>query len=347
MAIQIQAEAHELLPTKPKSKSDGRNDRRPQLSNEKRGGHGGVDSFATHDDKTSAESCPLGDEKHTVPKCENFTKMNPDDRAETAKEVNLCFSCLKSGHRSRECPSSRACGIDNYKKKHHRLLHLSKRVYGNQDSSQHVGVTQHTRRNCQVLLQVVPVILRGPAKNLGSTCSLIQNSIANELGLDGPQERMTLNGIQQRNSILSRKVSFKVNPSCDPGERWSVDQARTIEKLNLPKMTVNMSKEKKRWPHLADLDFPLIDGSRVTVLLGAADVFDLIVPLEILTGPKCTPRAVRTALGWTVTSHICLGPRTLSQTTLCRLTFPRLTKTFESKCKVGGKPNRLVASLPR
>ena len=117
MAIQIQAEAHELLPTKPKSKSDGRNDRRPQLSNEKRGGYGGVDSFATHDDKTSAESCPLGDEKHTVPKCENFTKMNPDDRAETAKEVNLCFSCLKSGHRSRECPSSRACGIDNYKKK--------------------------------------------------------------------------------------------------------------------------------------------------------------------------------------------------------------------------------------
>ena len=113
---------------------------------------------------------------------------------------------------------------------------------------------------------------------------------------------MTLNGIQQQNSILSRKVSFHVSPSDSLGERWPIDQARTIHKLNLPKTTVNMSKEKERWPHLADLDLLFIDGSRVTVLLGA-DAFDVIVPLEIRTGPKGTLRAVRTALGSTVTSH--------------------------------------------
>ena len=64
-----------------------------------------------------------------------------------------------------------------------------------------------------------------------------------------------------------------------------------------------MSKEKMRWPHLVDLPLPPVDGDCVTVLLGA-DAFDLIVPLEVRTGPKGTPRAVRTALGWTASLHL-------------------------------------------
>jgi hypothetical protein len=38
-------------------------------------------------------------------------------------------------------------------------------------------------------------------------------------------------------------------------------------------------------------------------LLGV-DAFDVIVPMEIRTGPKGTPRAVRTALGWSATSRL-------------------------------------------
>ena len=64
-----------------------------------------------------------------------------------------------------------------------------------------------------------------------------------------------------------------------------------------------MSKEKNRWPHLANLPLPPVKGVHITVLLGA-EVFDLIVPLEIRTGPKETPRAVRTALSWTATSRL-------------------------------------------
>ena len=64
-----------------------------------------------------------------------------------------------------------------------------------------------------------------------------------------------------------------------------------VEKLNLPNLTVDMSKEK-RWLHLVNINLPSTSRSEVTVPLGA-DVFDLIVPLEI-----------RTALGWTVTLHL-------------------------------------------
>ncbi|CAB4029064.1 Hypothetical predicted protein [Paramuricea clavata] len=165
--------------------------------------------------------------------------------------------------------------------------------------------TPPTKRPSQVLLQVVPVTLHWPAKtvktyamlDLGSTCSLIQNDIANELGLDGPTEKTMLNGIQHRSSIFSKKVNFDISPSQNPNQRRTVDQARTVERLNLPK------KRQDAWPHLVDLPLPPIDGNCVTVLLGA-DVFDLIVPLEVRTGPKAAPRAVRTALGWTATSHL-------------------------------------------
>jgi hypothetical protein len=64
-----------------------------------------------------------------------------------------------------------------------------------------------------------------------------------------------------------------------------------------------MSKEKNRWPHLANLPLPPVKDVDITVLLGA-DVFDLIVPVEMRTGPKGTPRAVRTALGWTATCRL-------------------------------------------
>ena len=80
-------------------------------------------------------------------------------------------------------------------------------------------------------------------------------------------------------------------------------KVRTEERLNLPKMSMDMSKEKNRWPHLANLPLPPVKGVDITVLLGA-EVFDLIVPLEIRTGPKESPRAVRTALSWTATSRL-------------------------------------------
>ena len=89
----------------------------------------------------------------------------------------------------------------------------------------------------------------------------------------------------------------------NPTNPFTVSQARTVESLNLPKISIEMSKEKNRWPHLADLPLPPVKDVDITVLLGA-DVFDLIVPLEIRTGPKGTPRAVRTALGWTATSRL-------------------------------------------
>ena len=42
------------------------------------------------------------------------------------KGFNLCFCCLGGDHRGQTCVRSRMCGINNCRKTHNRLLHVSK-----------------------------------------------------------------------------------------------------------------------------------------------------------------------------------------------------------------------------
>jgi hypothetical protein len=52
--------------------------------------------------------------------------------------------------------------------------------------------------------------------DMGSTCTLIQASVANKVGLTGPTEQMILNEVQQRSCIASRIVGFGVSSVANP-----------------------------------------------------------------------------------------------------------------------------------
>ena len=58
---------------------------------------------------------------------------------------------------------------------------------------------------------------------------------------------MILNGVQQRSCIALRIVDFGVSSVANPTNPFTVLQARTVERLNLPKISIDMSKEKNRW----------------------------------------------------------------------------------------------------
>ena len=77
----------------------------------------------------------------------------------------------------------------------------------------------------------------------------------------------------------------------------------TTTHLNVSGYAVNWPQERAKWKHLKDLDLPVVKTSIVSVLLGV-DCFSLIVPREVREGKQGTPSAVRTKLGWTVTSSL-------------------------------------------
>ncbi|CAB4033212.1 Hypothetical predicted protein [Paramuricea clavata] len=214
-----------------------------------------------------------GDGNHPTSRCPQFIALNPDNRAEKVKETKLCFWCLSPGHRSQNCPTPKECNTGGCKKRHHPLMHDTKRVYQTCGSKQHVGLTY--QQASQVLLQILPVTIHGlvglhrtyAMLDMGSAWTLIQASVANKVGLTGPTEQMILNGDGR-----------KAEPSEDKHQH--VEGEESLASLSEP---------------VKDVDIMVLQG---------ADVFDLIVPLEIRTGSKGTPRAVRTALGWTATSRL-------------------------------------------
>ncbi|OUC47806.1 zinc knuckle, partial [Trichinella nativa] len=40
-----------------------------------------------------------------------------------SREKGVCYKCLKTGHRARECRNGRPCGVDGCRRPHHQLLH--------------------------------------------------------------------------------------------------------------------------------------------------------------------------------------------------------------------------------
>ena len=76
----------------------------------------------TSDNSKNQRECVLIDGKHPIPKCENFKKMNVEERGQKAKELKLCFKCLSDAHHMRNC-SGIFCDVNGCGKPHHRLLH--------------------------------------------------------------------------------------------------------------------------------------------------------------------------------------------------------------------------------
>ena len=62
---------------------------------------------------------------HGVWFCKEFYDTGVDDRWKIAKEKQLCFRCLASDHRGKDCLKARTYGIDGCSRNHHRLLHGS------------------------------------------------------------------------------------------------------------------------------------------------------------------------------------------------------------------------------
>jgi len=61
--------------------------------------------------------------EHRLHDCTSYKELPVRDRVKFCLNHMLCFSCLGSGHSSRDCSFGRGCGVDGCSTKHHRLLH--------------------------------------------------------------------------------------------------------------------------------------------------------------------------------------------------------------------------------
>ena len=264
----------------------------------------------------SEDACVFCQGTHVVERCDRFLQLTASERAEVAGCNGLCFNCLARGHISAACPSGTNCGHENCGKRHHTLLHNGGRVFPRRSAAgsapspvKHVG-TAVVEPPCKVLLQTLPITVHGPAGrctthallDLGSQVTLVTEGLSDRLGISGPIDSSVLSTINGSERLRSRRVSFVIEPVSSGGTRHEIRNAQTTPTLSVSNHAMDWSREKGKWPHLADLDLPSATRGPVEVLLGA-DVIELIVAREVIDGPPGAPCAVRTLLGWTVTGR--------------------------------------------
>ena len=177
----------------------------------------------------------------------------------------------------------------------------------------------------------------------GSACSLLATDVAKNPGLDGPMESVLLNGIQKSSKTLTKRDDVQASQFNDFGTRFDVHRVLVVDRLNVPERRVNFRELQEKWPHIADLELDEVSVTPVTLLVASA-VPELIVPLETRCGPKGSPVGVRTKLGWTVTSRVCLV--ILNTVNLfTRFILQPLTKCFIKQLKLGGGPRTLDVDM--
>ena len=266
---------------------------------------------------TGHDACVVCQQTHDIQHCEQFTALTVNERAAFAGREWLCFNCLARGHVSRRCPSDARCRTGHCGGRHHTLLHNSGRVFPRDDAgrvpastdAKHVGTAAAEPRS-QVLLQVIPVTVHGPAGShtinalldSGSQVTLVTDDLCDRLGISGPTDQLVLRTVNGSERLQSRRVNFSVQAAGNGREGHAIRNAQTTPTLNVTIQPVDWPTEKSNWPHLADLPLPRVTSGTVDLLLGA-DSCHLIVPREVIEGPAGTPSAVRTLLGWTVTGR--------------------------------------------
>ena len=261
--------------------------------------------------------CSCGN-RHKLTKCPAFLAKTPTERAKFVGESGRCFSCLKQGHRSRQCATVAKCGEDGCTGKHHRALHGSDRIFPRSEAATG-GSTRRTvavatpRENETTLLQIVPIRVHGADNHIdtfaildsGAQVSLCTEELARKLKLKGETRPLSLNNVESSGRRrMALKTTLKLTPlarDSAPGTVTASD-VWTVPRLNVPSPQIN-STSRAQWGHLAGLDISFAHPSQVEVLLGA-NVLEAILQREVRVGQPGQPVAIRSHFGWALCGKI-------------------------------------------
>ena len=264
--------------------------------------------------------CAVCGDDHGVHSCKKFSELSVNARYEVVRDKGLCFSCLRGGHRSRDCRSKRPCGVNNCDRRHHRLLHTvpSSPPVSTQSVSHTARVQAYNALGSSediVCLPLARVRVNDRVTALalldpGSTVTLITKKLCKKLKIKGRNISFSLQSIHGRKTMESQVVDFKLT-SLDSGSSYTVRDACVVSgAVEVPATSPNVSLNLDQFSHLEGVDVSSVTpGTRADLIIGQ-DNSDLLVPLEVRHGPEGgnLPFATKTRLGWTLNGRFGTGP---------------------------------------
>ncbi|XP_075150728.1 uncharacterized protein LOC142224831 [Haematobia irritans] len=258
----------------------------------------------THSDSTKGnlpQVCYVCDEQHKVNQCNDFKSLPIDKKWEIIKLKNLCRICL--GKHRRRCWFQKPCGVDGCSILHNPLLH-------NEEEQENTvsGLNSHKTEG-ESFFRILPVTLHSGLKSInifallddGSTLTLIEQSVADMLGVQGVKDPLCIKwtGDVSRYEDSSQRFSLNISSALPNSKIYPINNVYTVRNMNLSPETMFVRDIKNAYPHLKDV--PLQDFSNVipSMIIGVNNP-NLISSLKTIEGDWHQPVATKTRLGWTI-----------------------------------------------
>ncbi|XP_058840837.1 uncharacterized protein LOC131696307 [Topomyia yanbarensis] len=228
----------------------------------------------------------------------------------TSYEIKVFAGVAGDAHGKRSCRNATLCVIDGCTYRHHALLH-SNRSNANQRPTQELSIVQnhaHRQGKQTFLFRIIPVVLRGPRATIetfaflddGSDLSLIENSLVEQLGIDGRKTPLCMKwtGNVTRVESESKQVRVFIR-GANSNKQFTINDVRTVNELTLPEQNLDYDKLARHYRHLQGL--PIASYAKaIPRLLIDVNNANLTVPLQAREGKRTEPIAVKTRLGWCI-----------------------------------------------
>ena len=239
-------------------------------------------TFASNADDSSKpknSECPFKGGQHAIWSWKKFKSMKLNERREHVHKFRLCFNCLRTVHRSKDC-KSRTWSLPNCGRRHSKLL-LSEFSRKEATTSASDATTAVATTITQGGLPVVRVKLVDGNHSLSvlaisdreSSISFVDKSIVSTLQLQGRKGSFSIAGIHGSQAVKTEIVPIAVSAH-KKSQPLTTVQFYVHDKLKLGDQIVDLQGLKDRYPHLRNLPNQSYNLNEVQVILGQ-DCYDI------------------------------------------------------------------------
>ncbi|XP_055542826.1 uncharacterized protein LOC129728414 [Wyeomyia smithii] len=252
----------------------------------------------------------------SVPKCKRFAELSTESKWAAVRECKLCRKCLRRHNGS--CRQQKPCGTNGCTFLHHPLLHSEKQQTNSSPTVTSTSSTPPTnpQLSCnihqgesQFLFRILPVILYGPSKTIesyafiddGSDISLMEQDLAQELGVIGPMKSLCLGwtGGAHRMETSSECVNLHISSYGEQRKKYKLSLVHTVESLKIRPQTLRYADIQAKYPYLAGLPIASYENAYPRILIGV-DNLSVGNVQKSREGRIQEPIAIKMRIGWTI-----------------------------------------------
>lgn len=241
-----------------------------------------------------------------IANCKTFADLNVSERWVKVRANNLCRSCLKS-HNGR-CRANLRCNVNNCTARHNSLLHQENSEYQSTVSKNSESINAHNHNSNEALFKYVPIILYGQNRIVstyaflddGSSVTVIEQSLADELELEGQPEPLCLKWTSNESRVEDDSQRIEIDVSGKRSSKRYRLKARTIKSLDLPEQTLTKKRAANSLKDINNLSIDWYTNVKPRILIGLDNAKLTITNDVRLCAENDNLFAGLTKLGWVV-----------------------------------------------